>query len=260
MKSFAFTILLIFITLFSIGQNNTIAVGEKLKYTASYNMSGMLTDLAQVTMETSQVKTSKSTFLRLKLKARTFSKWDTFFKINDLYESYVNPNSLKPYLYKREINEGGYYKFMQYNFNYKSNSIKSLKRKRRKDGTFWDVNKNITITSDTRDLVTTLYHIRNLDIAKATIGNVEVFKVFFDNNETEVIITLLAIETITTKLGKKECYKLAISLNNNDLLKGKNTNLLWLTADNNKILVYAKFKVAVGSGELKIQSATGLKH
>ena len=44
------------------------------------------------------------------------------------------------------------------------------------------------------------------------------------------------------------------------MLKGKNTNLLWLTADANKIPVYAKFKIAVGSGELKIQSATGLKH
>jgi len=57
----------------------------------------------------------------------------------------------------------------------------------------------------------------------------------------------------------KKNAKLAISLNNSDVLKGKNNNLLWLTADENKIPVYAKFKIAVGSGELKIQSATGLK-
>ena len=251
---------LILLTHFSFGQNNTIPSGEKLIFTASYNMSGLLSDLAQVTMETSEVKTSKNTFLRLKFKARTYSKWDNFFKINDLYESYVSPNTLKPYLYKREINEGGYYKFMQYNFKHKSNTIKSLKRKRRKDGTFWDVNKSLPINSDTRDLVTTLYHIRNLDIAKAAIGDSEVFKVFFDNEEVEVTIKLLAKETISTKLGKKECYKLAISLNENDILKGKNSNLLWLTADDNKIPVYAKFKVAVGNGELNIQSATGLKH
>lgn len=255
-----FFTLLFFSLIFVHTQNNTIAAGEKLTFTASYNMSGLLTDLAQVTMETSEVKTSKNTFLRLKFKARTYSKWDKFFKINDLYESYVNPTTLKPYLYKREINEGGYYKFTQYNFNYKSNSIKSLKRKRRKDGTYWDVNKNIQISSNTRDLVTTLYYIRNLDIAKATIGDIETFKVFFDNKETEVKIKLLSKETIDTKLGKKECYKLAISINSSDLLKGKNSNLLWLTADANKIPVYAKFKIAVGSGELRIQSATGLKH
>jgi hypothetical protein len=222
-------------------------------------MSGLLTNLAQVTMETRTVKTSKATLLRLKCKARTFSKWDNFFKINDLYESYVNPNSLKPYLHKRDIKEGGYYKFMQYNYNHKTKTAKSLMRKRRGDGTFWEVKKNLNIGTHTKDLVTTLYHIRNLDIHKAAIGSSDTYNVLMDNEENIIKVTLLAKETINTKLGKKECYKLAISMNNN-LLKGSNSNLLWLTADANKIPVYAKFKVAIGSGELRIQSATGLKH
>jgi hypothetical protein len=33
-----------------------------------------------------------------------------------------------------------------------------------------------------------------------------------------------------------------------------------LTADENKIPVLARFKIAVGSGELKIKSAAGLKN
>ena len=83
-------------------QNNAIAAGEKLTFTASYNMSGILTDLAEVTMETNEVKTSKSTLLKLKCTAVTYSKWDNFFKIRDLYESYVNPKTLTPYLYNRD--------------------------------------------------------------------------------------------------------------------------------------------------------------
>ena len=47
---------------------------------------------------------------------------------------------------------------------------------------------------------------------------------------------------------------------NNSILKGNNDNMLWLTADKNKVPVYAKFKIAVGNGALKIKSATGLKH
>jgi Protein of unknown function (DUF3108) len=255
-----FITLLLFSSVIVQGQNNAIAAGEKLTFTASYNMSGLLTDLAQVTMETSEVKTSKNTLLRLKCKAKTFTKWDNFFKINDLYESYVSPSSLKPYLYKREINEGGYYKFMKYTYNHKSQNVKSLKRKRRKDGTFWEENKTLNIGSNTLDLVTTLYHIRNLDIQKATIGSSDTFTVLLDNEEHIIKIILLGKETINTKIGKKECYKLAISMNANNILKGSNNNLLWLTADANKIPVYAKFKIAVGNGELKIQSATGLKH
>lgn len=241
-------------------QNNTIAAGEKLTFTASYNMSGLLTELAQVVMETSEVKTSKSTLLRLKCTAATYSKWDSYFKIRDLYESYVSPKTLRPYLYNRDINEGGYEKFMKYKFNYKTNTVSSLKRKKRSDGTDWEEKKDVKIGNATRDLVTTLYHIRNLDIHKASIGDSQNFTVLFDNKESVVSVKYLSKETINTALGKKECYKLAISINNSNVLKGSNDNLIWLTADSNKVPVYAKFKIPVGNGELKIKSATGLKH
>ncbi|WP_111684099.1 DUF3108 domain-containing protein [Winogradskyella tangerina] len=259
MKAYLLLFFISFATL-CIGQNKTVAVGEKLVYSASYNMSGLLTDIAQIKMETSEVKTSKSTLMRLKCTATTYEKWDNFFKIRDLYESYVNPKTLTPYLYKRDISEGGYYKFMQYKYNHKANLVKSLKRKKRKDGKTWDENKNVTIKPSTKDIVATLYYIRNLDIHKANPGDQQDFTVLFDNEENVITLKYIGKETISTKIGTKECYKLAISLKGSDVLRGKNANLLWLTADANKIPVYAKFKIPVGNGELKIQSATGLKN
>ena len=50
-----FLILLFLVCYQNFAQNKTIAAGEKLVYTASYNMSGILTDIAQVKMETSEV-------------------------------------------------------------------------------------------------------------------------------------------------------------------------------------------------------------
>ncbi|WP_425075147.1 DUF3108 domain-containing protein [Psychroserpens sp. S379A] len=256
-------IILIFsllVTANSISQNTSIGTSEKLTFSASYTMSGLLTELAEVTMETNTVKTSKSTLLRLKCTAATYSKWDNFFKIRDLYESYVSLKSLTPYLYKRDINEGGYEKFMQYKFKHKTNTVESVKRKKRSDGTTWEEIKKIKIGASTKDLVSTIYNIRNLDIHKAKPGDSEVFTIVFDNKEFSINVKYISKETIETNIGKKECYKLAISVNNSDVLKGNNDNLLWLTADKNKIPVYAKFKIAVGSGELKIKSATGLKN
>ena len=259
MKHYAL-LAIIFFTAFSFAQNKTIAAGEKLVYSASYNMSGLLTNIAQVKMETSEVKTSKSTLMRLKCTATTYKKWDDFFKIRDLYESYVNPKTLTPYLYKRDISEGGYYKFMQYKYNHKSKLVNSLKRKKRKDGTTWDEKKSVKIKPATRDIVSTLYHIRNLDIHKASPGDQQNFTVLFDNSEKIITLKYLGKETISTKIGKKECYKLALSMTESGVLKGNNDNLLWLTADANKIPVYARFKIPVGNGELKIESASGLKN
>ena len=149
---------------------------------------------------------------------------------------------------------------MQYKFNHRTNNVESIKRKRRKDGKYWDENNSLSIGQGTLDLVSTIYNIRNLDIDKAAIGSSDTFNVLFDNKETRITLKLLDKETIKTNIGEKLCYKLAIAMNENDVLKGKDSNLLWLTADANKIPVYAKFKVAIGSGELRIQSASGLKN
>lgn len=259
MKNYFFAFLVV-IGLQSFAQNKTIAAGEKLVYTASYNMSGILTDIAQVKMETSEVKTSKSTLLRLKCTAATYKKWDNFFKIRDLYESYVNPKTLTPYLYKRDISEGGYYKFMQYKFSHKTNTVQSNRKKKRGDGTIWETNKTIKFSPSTKDLVTTFYSIRNMDIHKANPGDRQNLTVLFDNEETVISVRYVSKETISTNIGRKECYKLAISMQSSNVLKGSNSNLIWLTADQNKIPVYAKFKIPVGNGELKIDSASGLKY
>lgn len=250
-----FVLICLSINIIASAQNTTIGSNEKLTFSASYNMSGLLTEIAQVTMETSEVKTSNATLLKLKCTAATYSSFDNYFKIRDLYESYVSPTSLTPYLYKRDINEGSYYKFEQYKFNHKTNTVNSSMKKKKTEE-----NKTVKIGSNTRDIVSTIYHIRNLDIAKASPGDTQNFTFLFDNEELVINLTYLRKETINTNLGKKECYKLSIKLKNDDALKGINENLLWLTADANKLPVYAKFKIAVGTGELKLKSVTGLKN
>lgn len=257
--------LILFITLPALllqAQNNTFNSGEKLVYTAAYNMSGIMNDLAQLTMETKTVKTKSSTLLHLKCKATSFKKWDNYFKIRDLYESYVNPKTITPYLYKREIEEGSYYKFVKYKYNHKNKVVNTFLRNKSRnfDSGFWDRNIDTPIQAKTKDLVATLYYIRTLDINKAQIGDTDIFPVLFDNEELNLSLTLLGKETLNTVIGEKECYKLAIDITNKDVLKGKNNNVIWLTADGNKIPVYGKFKVPVGNGELKLKSATGLKH
>ena len=191
-------------------QNNAFGADEKLTFTVSYNMSGLLTDLAQVTMETSNIKTSTATLLRLKCTATTYSKWDNFFKIRDFYESYVSPTSIKPYLYKRDIYEGGYTKVVQYKYNRSAGTVKSVITKKAKAGGTYDKKHTLKVSGNTKDIVSTIYYLRTLDIHKSTPGDSDAFTILFDNKETVVSFTYLGKETISTNIGSKACYKLAI--------------------------------------------------
>lgn len=226
--------------------------GEHLTYQASYNMSGILTTLAQVDMKVATVKTKTKSYLHLKCTAATFKKWDGFFKIRDLYEAYVQPYSVTPVLYKRDTDENGTIRKEKY--IYKGNNIEAT-YVRGKSG---EKPANFTITPGTKDVVSTLYHIRNLPIENAKKGDQKDFNIVFDRKTKTVSLSFLGKETVSTIFGDKECYKIAVSLKKDNVLKGN--NIIFITADSNKIPVLIKFNIPVGNGQLKLTRAKNLKH
>ena len=251
MKKFIFTIILVFSFIFSFSQ---IKPNERLVYAASYNMSGLMTQLAQVTMETETMTTSKNTFLHLTCQAATFSKWDSFFKIRDLYESYVNPTTLKPSLYKRSINEGGYTKTEKYIFKPDGRTILSTSKKKNKPET----KKTFTVGNSTQDIVSIIYKLRTIDFQNYKNGQTKSFVIVFDEKEIPVLVKFMGNETVSAgNLGTKNCYKISISAKT-DALKGKDKNLIWLTADTKKIPALIKFSIPVGTGQLTLSNATGI--
>jgi len=250
---------LLFITatillLSSFKTENTIGIpsGEKLVFAGSYNMSGLMTQLAQVTLSTDRVSTAKNSYLHLNCELETFAKWDKFFKIRDLYESYVDPITLKPSLYKRSIDEGGWTKKEKYIF--KGNSVTSTSKTKNSPETI----TTFTIGGATQDVVSIMYKLRTMDLSKMKIGQSQAFIIVFDEKQVPVTVKLLGNETVSAgNLGAKNCYKLSIGAKT-EVLKGKDKNLIYLTADAKKIPVLMKFSIPVGTGKLALTSATGI--
>ena len=228
-----------------------IKSGEKLVYAGSYNMSGLMTQIAQITLSTNTVSTSKNSYLHLSCELATYSKWDKFFKMRDLYESYVDPITLMPSLYKRSIDEGGWTKKEKYVI--KGTSVSSTSQKRNKP----EIKNNFTIGAATQDVVSLLYKVRTVDFSKMKVAQIQSFVIVFDEKQMPVQVKFMGIETVSAgNLGSKKCYKISIDAKTN-VLKGKDKNLIWLTADQNKVPALMKFSIPVGTGQLTLTSASG---
>ncbi len=237
---------------FTTDGNQQIKAGEKLVFAGSYNMSGLMTQLAQVTMSTETVATAKNSYLHLSCELATYSKWDSFFKIRDIYESYVNPQTLKPSLYKRSIDEGGWTKKEKYVI--KNNVVNSTAKKKNKPET----QKTFTIGASTQDVVSMFYKVRTVDFNKFKEGQTQSLLIVFDEKQIPVTLKYMGKETVNAgNLGKKECYKISIGAKT-DALRGKDKNLIWLTADAKKIPTLLKFSIPVGTGQLALTSASGI--
>jgi hypothetical protein len=228
--------------------------GEKLVFSGAYNMSGIMTPLAQITMSTETVTTAKSTYLHLSCEAATYSKWDSFFKIRDLYESYVNPTTLKPSLYKRNITEGGFSMTEKYIYKPDGKTVKSTSKVKNRP----ENSKEFTIGSTSQDVISILYKLRTLNFNTFKIGQTSSFTVVFDEKEIPVVLKYMGKESIPSgNLDTKECYKISIAARTK-VLKGTDKNLIWLTADSKKIPTLIKFSIPVGIGQLSLTTASGI--
>ena len=233
-------------------QKSSIPVGEQFTYTASYNMAGLMTQLAQVTLSTEMVSTSTKNLLHLSCEAATYSKWDSFFKIRDNYESYVDPVSLKPSLYKRDIFEGGYTKKEKYLFQKDGKSIASTVLKKKKQET----KATFAIKLGAQDIVSLIYKLRTIDFAHQTKQQITRFTAVFDEKELGVSVKYLGTERINAGvLGEKLCYKISIGAQTS-ALRGTDKNLIWLTADTQKVPGLIRFSIPVGTGQLLLTKMT----
>jgi hypothetical protein len=215
-------------------------------------MSGLLTQLAQVTMTTETIATSKNSYLHLNCELSTYSKWDSFFKIRDIYESYVNPANMSPSLYKRSIDEGGWTKKEKYVF--KGTTVSSTSKKKNRP----ESQKTFSIGASTQDVISMFYKVRTMDLSKFKEGQTQTMMIVFDEKQVPVTLKFMGKETINAgNLGKKECYKISIGAKT-DALRGKDKNLIWLTADAKKVPALLKFSIPVGTGQLVLTSASGI--
>jgi hypothetical protein len=246
--------LLVGITLFptssTTNTNQYIKSGEELTFVASFKMSGIMTDVAEVRMNTSTVKTKTRELLRLKCTASTYAKWDSYFRVRDLYESYVNPETLIPSLFKRNIEEGTYKKELKYLFKRKSKiAVSTLNKKGRVN-----FKTNVPIEYNTLDIVSAIYSIRTLDFENFEVGKRVTKKLVIDSKVEAVTVKYLGKETINVgKYGSKSCYKLSIGFGSG-LKNVEGGKYIWITADDDRLPALIKANVPVGSIQIRLNN------
>lgn len=228
--------------------------GEILRFKGSYFMSSLWADLAEITIDVSDYEADGKSLYTIKATASTYSNYDSFFKIRDLYQTWVSKDEIKPYIFKRNVDEGGYKFSMKYVIKRSSLQAKYEYQKR-------DLIKTavIPIQENTQDLVSVLYYLRTLDFETMPVNKVILISILVDDKVQNLKLTYKGKETIKTEaFGSVPCYKLGVSINNKALVD-KGTNNFWLTANKNKIPVLVKAEIPVGSIQLRLAEAKGIK-
>lgn len=188
-------------------------------------------------------------------KGKTTGFASIFFKVDDTYESYFGKEDGRPYKFVRKIDEGGYTKDMEINFDY--NKDQAVLNDKKNDKKF-----NFTIEKDVQDLISAFYYLRNnysFDDLEEN-KSITLDMLFDDDGIFQFKLKYLGKEVLRTKFGKVECLKFRPYVQSGRVFKEKESLSLWVSNDLNKIPIRIKADLAVGSIKADLDGYNGLKN
>ncbi|MFN0728743.1 DUF3108 domain-containing protein [Polaribacter gochangensis] len=249
MKKITFLFIAFFIVLNSSSQEKTTVFkkGEWLRYKMSY--SGFLkAGNATLTVDTDTIKGKEVFHVTGKGWTTGVIKW--FFDVDDTYQSYFDKETIKPYVFKRNINEGGYVINREIKFNYETKKATVLDFKLQTTETF-DIN-------NVQDMMSSFYYLRNQDVSDLKVGDEIALDMFMDSQIYPFKLLYLGEEILKTSFGKIKSLKFRPMVQAGRVFKENESLTIWITADENKIPIKLKASLAVGSLRAELDAYKGL--
>tara|TARA_R110000868_G_scaffold28686_4_gene107304 strand:- start:3874 stop:4656 length:783 start_codon:yes stop_codon:yes gene_type:complete len=232
-------------------KDSSFGDGEWFKFKMSY--SGFL-KAGNATLSVKETKLNKKNVYHVVGKGWTTGMIKWFFKVNDQYESYFDKETLVPYKFKRDVDEGGYKKNLEIDFD-QTNHKAYVHDKKKNTNEVFDTAPNI------QDMVSTYYYLRDkLDVSKLKIGDEVRVDMFFDEENYGFKLQYLGEEIINTEFGNVESLKFRPYVMAGRVFKEKESLTLWVSKDENKLPLRIKADLAVGSLRADLEAFKGLKH
>lgn len=236
---------------------SAFASGEALTYAMSYTLMFMWTDVGEVTFTATDAKYGGKDALHFKAVGKSYPFYDNFFRVRDVYESWVHPQTLKPFYFNREVDEGGYTIRNIYTFNWDSNSLYTYIKRKNKP----EKRDTLSVLPCSIDVVSVLYYCRNIDYSNAKQNQKFPVSLALDNEIYTVIYRYQGKDQIDVKgLGRFKCLKFGVGLVKGSVFTGKEELTIWITDDDNRIPIYLESPIKVGTVRGRVIGMKNLKY
>ncbi|MFC3160957.1 Protein of unknown function [Chryseobacterium arachidis] len=246
-----FNFLTLFIFFLGFGQIDNIADGESITLRIHYGFLNAGT--ANLTAQKTIYKGVPH--LHVKGTGQTTGAVKAFFKVEDLYESYINMNTELPSFYIRNVREGSYRQHLETTFNHDNNTLVLTDRKTPANGS-----KIIKSVKGVQDMLSCFYFLRSKSPAELKVGTIINMNVWIDDEMFPFQLKVTGTENLDTKFGKINCLKIIPSVKSGRVFKQKEGVTMWVSNDANHIPILLKAELAVGSLKASIDGFKNVKY
>lgn len=250
-KSYLLIILILLVSYSSKAQNEpAFGSGEWFKFRIHY---GIFT-ASYATLKVNEANLNNKTVYHVKGRGKSTGLLSLFFKVDDDYQSYFDKETGDPYRFIRKINEGGYTKDIQIDFDQdtKKALVHDKEKHRKSTHDFKD---------HTQDMISSFYYLRNnVDAEKLKVGEEVNINMFFDKENFGFKLRFLGREVLRTKFGKVPSLKFRPIVQSGRVFEEEESLTVWVSDDKNKVPLRIKADLAVGSLKADLEAYKGLQH
>ncbi len=211
-------------------------VGEYLKFRMHY----LGVTAGYATLDVSHASYNGKPHYHAVGKGWTTGATKVFFKVDDLYETYIDTSTLLPSKFVRDIYEGGYVKNKVITFD-QANKRVTINNKK------YDTQRTYKVSTQVQDMLSAFYYLRSLKPSSFSTGSVKEIKVFMDEEIYPFKVKVLGKETIRTKFGNVSAIKLRPYVQSGRVFKENESVTFWVSNDENLMPLLIKAELMVGS-------------
>jgi len=227
-------------------RNNTFKSGESLTFKVFYTL-GFYVPAGEATITVNLERLNNRPVYHINAEGKTFSFYDSFFKVRDRYESFIDTATLQPLKFIRNVYEGGYKKYESVIFNQAANTAVS--------------NQGTTkVPNCIQDVLSSLYYARNIDFNNHKVDDKIPFSMYLGNEVFNLYIRYLGKETIKTKYGKFNAIKFKPLLIKGTIFEGGEKMTVWVSDDPNHIPLRVESPISVGSIKVDMMECRNLRY
>lgn len=249
MKKFLWIPLVVFFVLsFVQNESQNYQDGEFLKYRIHYG----LLNAGFATLEVKSSNYDGRHHHHVIGKGSSSGAVRAFYKVDDLYESYIDAATHKPSKFVRKISEGGYTRDQVFTFDHKKKIVKINDKKAQKIS-FQEFEGNV------QDLLSAFYYLRNYDTSGLKTGDYINLDILMADETYKFRLKILGRESIKSKFGKIECLKIRPYVQSGRIFKESESVTMWVTDDDNHVPIQIKAELTVGSLKADLHEYKNLK-
>jgi len=215
-------------------KNNSFQEGEKLFFKVYYNMGRIWVGAGDASFSVTREMYNNRKVYHVVGDGKTMKSYEWFYKVRDVYETYIDMETMLPLKFVRNVNEGGFKIYNNVSFN---QSI----------GQAVSTNGIFTVPKCVQDVLSAIYYARNIDYNKYQPGAKIPFSMFLDDQVYNLYIRYVGKERIETRYGTFNAIKITPLLIEGTIFKGGEKMAVWVTDDNNHLPVRVDSPILVGS-------------